>query len=99
MQYLLWLTGVADTQGRLLRIFYPTGYKLHINPLLDLLQNSGVGLYTGNVYCGAPTVADDLLFLSRSIVDLLAMLSAQGYFASLERYTKVFIVNSPLIRH
>ena len=31
-------------------------------------------------------VADDLLFLSRSIIDLLAILFVQGYFASLERY-------------
>ena len=54
------------------------------------------------MYCGAPAVADDLLFLLRSIIDLLAMLSAQGYFAGLERYiisdtkTKVFIANSPV---
>ena len=30
-----------------------------------------MGLSIGNVYCGAPTVADDLLFLSRSIIDLI----------------------------
>ena len=29
-----------------------------------------------NVYCGVPTVADDLLFPSRSIIDLQAILSA-----------------------
>lgn len=81
-------------------IISPTGYKLHINPLLDILQGSGLGLHIGNVYCGAPTVADDLLFLSRSVVDLLSMLSVQGYYASLERYiisdskTKVIIFNS-----
>ena len=54
------------------------------------------------MYCGVPTVADDLLYLSRSIIELQAMLITQGYFAGLERYiisdtkTKVFIVNSPL---
>ena len=45
-----------------------------------------MGLSIGNVYCGVPTVADDLLFLSHSVIDLQAMLSAQGYFAGLERY-------------
>ena len=81
-------------------IISPTCYKIHINPLLDLMQNSRIGLSIGNVYCGVPTVADDLLFLSRSIIDLQAMLSTQGYFAGLGRYlisdskTKVFIVNS-----
>ena len=43
-----------------------------------------------------------LFELSRSIIDLQAMLSAQGYFAGLERYiiseakTKVFVANSPI---
>ena len=54
------------------------------------------------MYRRVPTVADDLLFLSRSIIDLQAMLSVQGYFAGLERYliidtkTKVFNANSPI---
>ena len=61
-----------------------------------------MGLSIGNVYCGVPTVADDLLFLSRSIIDLRAILSSQGYFAGLERYiisetkTKVSVANSPI---
>ena len=61
-----------------------------------------VGLTIGTVYCGVPTVADDLLYLSRSIIELQAMLITQGYFAGLERFiisdtkTKVFIVNNPL---
>ena len=93
---------VEEQGGRQGGIISPTCYKIHINPLLDLMQNSKIGLSIGNVYCGVPTVADDLLFLSRSIIDLQAMLSTQGYFAGLERYlisdskTKVFIVNSPV---
>ena len=43
------------------------------------MQNSKIGLFIGNVYCGVPTVADDLLFLLCSIIDLQAMLSTQGY--------------------
>ena len=83
-------------------IISPTGYKIHIDPLLNLLQRMRVGLTIGTVYCGVPTVADDLLYLSRSIIELQTMLITQGYFAGLERYiisdtkTKVFIVNSPL---
>ena len=85
------------------RIISPTGYKLHINPLLNLLQKTGIGVHIGNVNCGAPSVADDLLFLMRLIIDLLVvMLFVQAYFAGLERYiisdieTKVFITISPL---
>ena len=78
-------------------IISPTGYKIHIDPLLNLLQRVRVGLTIGTVYCGIPTVADDLLYLSRSIIELQTMLITQGYFAGLERYiisdtkTKVFI--------
>ena len=55
-------------------IISPTGYKSHIDPLLNLLQRMRVGLTRGTVYCGVPTVADDLLYLSRSIIELQAML-------------------------
>ena len=58
-----------------------------------------MGLSIGNVYCGVPTVADDLLFLSRSIIDLQAMLSAQGYFAGLERYIDVASQVEAIKRH
>ena len=64
----------------------PTCYKMRINPLLDLLQRSRVDLSIGNVYCGVPTVADDLLFLFSTIIGLQVMLSVQDYCAGLERY-------------
>ena len=35
-------------------IISPTCYKIYINPLLDLMQNSKIGLSIGNVYCGVP---------------------------------------------
>ena len=70
-------------------IISPTCYKIHINPLLDLMQNSKIGFSIGNVYCGVPTVADDLLFLSCSIIDLQAMLSTQGYLG--DSKTKVLL--------
>ena len=68
-------------------IISPTGYKIHIDPLLNLLQRMRVGLIIGTVYCGVPTVADDLLYLSRFNIELQAMLITK---------TKVFIFNSPL---
>ena len=75
----------------------------YLNPQnLNLLQRMRVGLTIGTVYCGVPTVADDLLYLSRSIIELQAMLITQGNLAGLERFiisdtkTKVFIVNNPL---
>ena len=40
-------------------IISPTGYKINIDPLLNLLQRMWVGLTIGTVYCGVPTVAED----------------------------------------
>ena len=37
------------------------------NHLLDSLESYGVVLHIGSVYCGAPRVADGLLFLSRTV--------------------------------
>ena len=80
---------VEDQGVRQGGIISPTRYKIHINPLLDLMQNSKIGFSIGNVYCGVPTVADELLFLSRSIIDLQAMLSTQGFLS--DSKTKVLL--------
>jgi hypothetical protein len=36
-------------------------YKVYINPLLDILSNTGLGGKIGNIYCCAPTCAVHLL--------------------------------------
>ena len=83
-------------------IISPTGYKIQTDPLLYLLQRMRVGLTIGTVHCGVPTEADDLLYLSRSIIEHQAILITQGYFVGLKRYiisdtkTKFFIVHSPV---
>ena len=42
-------------------------YKVYINPLLDILSNTGLGGKIGNIYCCAPTCADDVaLFIKQS---------------------------------
>ena len=87
-------------------IISPTGYKSHIDPLLNLLLlRMRVGLTIGTVYCGVPTVAGDLLYLSRSIIELQAMLittihrdtllALKGTSSVIQKQ-RFFIVNSPL---
>ena len=41
-------------------------YKTYLNDFLLDLEFRALGKYTGNLYMGCPTVADDLLFLSSS---------------------------------
>ena len=41
-------------------IWSPTACKAYINPMLNLLPEHRLGSYIGNIYCGTPTVADDV---------------------------------------
>lgn len=50
-------------------------YKIHINPLLDMLKNSKVGLEIGGIYIGSPTVADDLTLIATSDTQITEMLA------------------------
>ena len=42
-------------------IWSPTAYKAYINPILNLLHEQCLGSFIGNIYCGTPTVADDVV--------------------------------------
>ncbi|VDH95017.1 Hypothetical predicted protein [Mytilus galloprovincialis] len=68
-------------------VWSPTAYKIFINPLLDLLQKNGLGCYIGSIYCGTPTVADDICLASNCPYELQAMLDLQENYALQENYT------------
>ena len=41
-------------------------YKLCINPLLDQIEDSGIGMQIGTIPCSAPTCADDVSLIADS---------------------------------
>ena len=61
-------------------------YKLHLDPLLNSIQASGVGSHIGPFFCGSPTCADDVMLLSDSSVDLQTQLSMVSLYSQKERY-------------
>ena len=63
-----------------------TDYKTYIDPLLHHLQESSLGLRIGSVYCGAPTVADDVLLMSRCPIQLQTMLHVANDYADRHQY-------------
>lgn len=67
-------------------VWSPTAYKVFINPLLDKFEQHGLGSHIGSIYCGTPTVADDITLASSCPHELQTMLTIQENFASLEQY-------------
>ena len=61
-------------------------YKTYIDRLLQHLRKSNLGLSIDDVYCGAPTVADDVLLLSSCPIELQVMLHVANNYASAHRY-------------
>ena len=55
-------------------ILSPLLYNLFVNELLVTLEQSGLGVKIGSVYCGAPMYADDLALIVFSAGELQAML-------------------------
>ena len=39
-------------------------FKIHSNPLLDRIEDTGRGCYVGEICCAGPTCADDMLLLA-----------------------------------
>jgi hypothetical protein len=78
-------------------IWSPTAYKAYINPMLNLLHEHRLGSYIGNIYCGTPTVADDVCLTAGNAHELQAMLSVQENYVNRENYaiseTKSVIVH------
>ncbi|CAC5358563.1 unnamed protein product [Mytilus coruscus] len=49
-------------------------------------EKNQLGAYIGCTYCGIPTVADDVTFISKSPIELQTMLDVQAYYANKQRY-------------
>jgi hypothetical protein len=67
-------------------VLSPRLYKEYIDGLLRRLEAEGDGLHIGATYIGSPTVADDVLLLSQSPLDLQVMLHTSEHYSRRERY-------------
>ena len=61
-------------------------YKCYVNPLLDMLQNSGIGSTIGNIRCAASACADDICLCSPLHDEAQSLLNISTEFANMERY-------------
>ena len=61
-------------------------YKVHINPLLDRLQDSNLGIKIGSIYCASSACVDDLTVGCREVSEGQTMVSETQDFSSMERY-------------
>ncbi|VDI14872.1 Hypothetical predicted protein [Mytilus galloprovincialis] len=61
-------------------------YKVYINPLLQILSNSGLGAKIGNINCCAPTCADDIALISNNPFELQNMINLAVDFSQREGY-------------
>ena len=67
-------------------VLSPTCYKMFINPLLRTYETHHLGCHIGTIYCGTPTVADDITLASFDQYELQTMLNIQGDYATSEKY-------------
>jgi hypothetical protein len=68
------------------KILAAENYKVYINPLLCILRDAGIGAKIGPIYCGCPTCADDIVFLSNSDDELQVMFHIAVQYSREERY-------------
>ena len=61
-------------------------YKVYVNPLLDILSNSGLGGKIGNINCCAPTCADDVVLIANNPIDIQTMVDIAVDFSKREGY-------------
>ncbi|CAC5384795.1 unnamed protein product [Mytilus coruscus] len=62
-------------------------YKLHVNPLLNLLCDTGIGGHLGNISCCAQTCADDVSILANNPIELQMLVNIAVNFSKREGYT------------
>lgn len=61
-------------------------YKVYINPLLNLLCESGMGGKIGNINCCAPTCADDIAIIANNPLEIQSMVDISVDFSRREGY-------------
>ena len=61
-------------------------YKVYINPLLDILSNTGLGGKIGNINCCSPTCADDVALISNIPLELQTIIDIVVDFSKREGY-------------
>lgn len=61
-------------------------YKLYVNPLLDKLTSSNIGLKIGNIVCNTSAYADDIALMSRNEVDMQIQINMSTDFAGMDGY-------------
>jgi hypothetical protein len=72
-------------------------YKLYINPLLDRLETSGLGLKIGNISVSNTACADDIALISEIPDEAQTLVNMATDFAFMEGYqlqpTKSVVIN------
>jgi hypothetical protein len=66
-------------------------YKIFINSLLTTCETEKLGARIGSIFCGVPTVADDVTLVSFDPFELQTMLDTQMSHANKLRYI-IFVV-------
>ncbi|KAH3888582.1 hypothetical protein DPMN_012620 [Dreissena polymorpha] len=61
-------------------------YKLYVNPLLDMLAETGRGGRIGTVLVNSSACADDLCLMGRDHGDVQLLIDMSHTFANVERY-------------
>ena len=51
-------------------------YKIYINQLLDLMQESNLGAKISNINCCAPTCADDIALAGSNSLDIQVLVNS-----------------------
>ena len=70
-------------QGKVLSV---GNYKSHLNPELNLLCKTAFGAHIGDIYCGAPTCADDMAMMANNLQDLQAQIYIAETYSNQERF-------------
>ena len=60
-------------------------YKVHLNPLLDRIQHSGLGARIGNIICNLRGCADDLAVNTNDLREGQTLVNSSSDFAGMER--------------
>jgi len=78
---------IVEKQGvRQVGIWSPSAYKLYVNSLLDIFEEKQIGMHIGPIFCGIPTVTDDITLISNDPHELQTMLDIQSHHSNKLRY-------------